>query len=133
MTAHTIRKAYLVRIPEVPMDQIDSHPGGRSAPASPDFAASHAIFEEAHRLYNAAEYLRAADAFVRAALTLQVRSGRFVDTADRNRSALYDNAAYAWLLAGAAATGRQMLRALAQRGQATPADVRRALESLAAP
>jgi hypothetical protein len=133
-TGVTIPLDYLLALPvKVPLERLDTHPGPPPDPPSPDFAASYALFEDGHRAYAAKDYLRAADTFVRAAQALRVRTGIHAFTADANRSDLYEDAAYAWRMAGAADTGRATLKRLQRDDAATANDVRKALEVLEAP
>jgi hypothetical protein len=130
----SVPQDYMLAFPvKEPLERVETHPGSPPDPPSPDFAASYALFEEGHRAYTARDYLRAADSFVRAARALRVRTGIHAATADRNRSALYEDAAYAWRMAGAADAGRATLKRLQQDGAATSGDVRKALEVLDAP
>jgi hypothetical protein len=132
MTGRRISNEHLLGIPvKDPPERLESYPGPPPEPPSPDFAASYAIFEEAHRAYTVdKDYLRAADGFVRAAQAQKVRRGIHVYTADKNRSILYEDAAYAWLMAGVADAGRATLERLRSHGIATSDDVRNALAAL---
>jgi hypothetical protein len=130
----TIPREYLLAFPvKDPLERIERYPGAPAAAPSSEFAASYALFEEGHRAYTAKDYLGAAELWLRAARTLTVRTGIHADTAGRNRSALYEDAAYAWLMAGVTDRGRATLERLQADGTATAADVRRALDALAAP
>jgi hypothetical protein len=115
---------YLLAIPWPPV----SGPSSEEVP--PAFAASHAFYEQAHHAYRARDYARSADGFVRAALILDVHTGIHAGTAAHNRQVLFENAAYAWLTAGAAETGRATLQRLRKEKRASADDLRRALEVL---
>jgi hypothetical protein len=134
MTEGLIAKDYLLRRPvKEPAERVDNFPGPPAEPTSPDFAASYAIFEEAQQAYLDKDYRRAADGFVRAAAAMRVRTGVNAPTAARNRWMLYENAAYAWMMAGDAPAGRATLARLRKEGVATAEDVAPALRVLGEP
>lgn len=130
-TGVTIPASYILAIPvKEPLERVETHPGPAPDAPSLDFATSYVLFEEGRQAYAAGDHARAAEAFLRAAQVLRVRTGIHAHTAGSNRSKLYEDAAYAWLLAGTAATGRAALERLQRDGIATASDLHKALELL---
>lgn len=102
-------------------------------PDSSEFSRSYARFEEGAAAYRAREYDRAATLFLRAAQTITTRSGPYADSAARNRTALYMDAAIAWRSAGQAALGRATIDELEADGRARAEELKDARAVLDVP
>jgi hypothetical protein len=100
-------------------------PSGEGIP--PEFDRCRPVFERAADDYDAGAYAQAADGFVRAASILTIAPGRaYGDVAALVRSAIYEDAAYAWRMAGTADRGLARLDQIEHDGVATGDDLARA-------
>jgi hypothetical protein len=105
-------------------------PGG-TQPVPPAFEKSNAMYQRGRAAYQAGEYEQAASDFVNAATALRVKRGSpYADTAASNRVVLYQDAAYAWSMAGKAELGRSTFEQLRKDGAASDDDLAKALAIL---
>jgi hypothetical protein len=121
-TATRLDTRYLLAAPSLP-------PGGDLIP--PEFERCRAALERATADYDAGAYPRAADGFVRAAALLAIAPGRpYADVARLARAVIYEDAAYAWRMAGERGAGIARLDRLRRSGVASDEDLGRARAAL---
>jgi hypothetical protein len=107
-----------------------ARPSG-SLPAPHAFERTQAEYEKARRDYEMGAFSQAADGFIRAAGMLAVmRTKPYDEVAAANRAIFYEDAAYAWVMAGTRDAGLERLESLRDRGVASDDELKRALEVL---
>ena len=100
-------------------------------PPPPELAAVRTIYDAAYDHYLTGVYARSADEFVQAAALLTIAKDHpFGDVAASDRSRLYQDAAYAWLMAGTRDLGIATHDRLEYDGVATDDDLASARATL---